>query len=160
MPSTRSSSTAWPIDSCTWSSIWPESRTRVVTSLGQSVAESSSTASVAVRSASSISPSFAMCSQPAAAMWPRNEFGYERRWSSPPEMAVASRPAPECRTVCSIALPSDEAKDVRTRYRSEEHTSELQSHHDLVCRLLLEKKKNLNQPRVVLNKKKKKLPTQ
>src|SRR5260221_4975389 len=33
-----------------------------------------------------------------------------------------------------------------TRYthdqRSEEHTSELQSHSDLVCRLLLEKKKN------------------
>src|SRR5260221_2985174 len=27
-------------------------------------------------------------------------------------------------------------------YRSEEHTSELQSHSDLVCRLLLEKKKN------------------
>src|SRR5208283_6150014 len=25
--------------------------------------------------------------------------------------------------------------------RSEEHTSELQSHHDIVCRLLLEKKK-------------------
>src|SRR6266540_297044 len=35
--------------------------------------------------------------------------------------------------------------------RSEEHTSELQSHHDLVCRLLLEKKKhntNLNAPNV------------
>src|SRR5260221_5434363 len=28
--------------------------------------------------------------------------------------------------------------------RSEEHTSELQSHSDLVCRLLLEKKKNIN----------------
>src|SRR5437773_6864066 len=28
-----------------------------------------------------------------------------------------------------------------TLVRSEEHTSELQSHHDLVCRLLLEKKK-------------------
>src|SRR5437773_9505655 len=28
-----------------------------------------------------------------------------------------------------------------TDKRSEEHTSELQSHHDLVCRLLLEKKK-------------------
>src|SRR5437773_5426124 len=27
--------------------------------------------------------------------------------------------------------------------RSEEHTSELQSHHDLVCRLLLEKKKGV-----------------
>src|SRR5207249_8019193 len=29
-------------------------------------------------------------------------------------------------------------------YRSEEHTSELQSRFDLVCRLLLEKKKNKN----------------
>src|SRR5260221_10922093 len=29
----------------------------------------------------------------------------------------------------------------RARRRSEEHTSELQSHSDLVCRLLLEKKK-------------------
>src|SRR5438132_4576521 len=29
-----------------------------------------------------------------------------------------------------------------TGRRSEEHTSELQSHSDLVCRLLLEKKKN------------------
>src|SRR5574343_1053779 len=27
------------------------------------------------------------------------------------------------------------------KLRSEEHTSELQSHHDIVCRLLLEKKK-------------------
>src|SRR5476649_2639409 len=31
------------------------------------------------------------------------------------------------------------------RWRSEEHTSELQSHSDLVCRLLLEKKKNVEQ---------------
>src|SRR5260221_2812593 len=30
--------------------------------------------------------------------------------------------------------------------RSEEHTSELQSHSDLVCRLLLEKKKNNKRP--------------
>src|SRR5436190_6482489 len=30
-----------------------------------------------------------------------------------------------------------------SRTRSEEHTSELQSHSDLVCRLLLEKKKNI-----------------
>src|SRR5437773_8494709 len=30
------------------------------------------------------------------------------------------------------------------RPRSEEHTSELQSHHDLVCRLLLEKKKTID----------------
>src|SRR5438132_10884330 len=31
--------------------------------------------------------------------------------------------------------------------RSEEHTSELQSHSDLVCRLLLEKKKTKNKPK-------------
>src|SRR5260221_9893685 len=31
----------------------------------------------------------------------------------------------------------------RWRHRSEEHTSELQSHSDLVCRLLLEKKKKI-----------------
>src|SRR5438034_6473178 len=36
--------------------------------------------------------------------------------------------------------------------RSEEHTSELQSHSDLVCRLLLEKKKKISQ----LNKNKQK----
>src|SRR6266851_6328343 len=29
----------------------------------------------------------------------------------------------------------------RAPFRSEEHTSELQSHHDLVCRLVLEKNK-------------------
>src|SRR5260221_5346059 len=32
---------------------------------------------------------------------------------------------------------------IKKRRRSEEHTSELQSHSDLVCRLLLEKKKKL-----------------
>ena len=35
--------------------------------------------------------------------------------------------------------PDDRGQDLG---RSEEHTSELQSHSDLVCRLLLEKKKN------------------
>src|SRR3712207_8300752 len=34
--------------------------------------------------------------------------------------------------------------------RSEEHTSELQSRQYLVCRLLLEKKKNTNNPHIVL----------
>src|SRR5215204_2433859 len=41
--------------------------------------------------------------------------------------------------------------------RSEEHTSELQSHSDLVCRLLLEKKKKIIKQ--LLNKKKKKKKT-
>src|SRR2546430_10870656 len=35
-------------------------------------------------------------------------------------------------------------KDVRHFVRSEEHTSELQSQSNLVCRLLLEKKKKTN----------------
>src|SRR5436190_18140662 len=38
------------------------------------------------------------------------------------------------------SLAAAVGRDV-TRDRSEEHTSELQSHSDLVCRLLLEKKK-------------------
>src|SRR5437667_5142783 len=39
-------------------------------------------------------------------------------------------------------VPGTKAKlNWTRRMRSEEHTSELQSHHDLVCRLLLEKKK-------------------
>src|SRR5438132_7868144 len=38
--------------------------------------------------------------------------------------------------------PQIEHTEMQARGRSEEHTSELQSHSDLVCRLLLEKKKN------------------
>src|SRR3712207_8670943 len=37
---------------------------------------------------------------------------------------------------------STRSDDFRRRWRSEEHTSELQSRQYLVCRLLLEKKKN------------------
>src|SRR5436190_17492419 len=37
-----------------------------------------------------------------------------------------------------------ELRDALERARSEEHTSELQSHSDLVCRLLLEKKKKIS----------------
>src|SRR5437773_5468627 len=40
------------------------------------------------------------------------------------------------------SAPREGANSAWTR-RSEEHTSELQSHHDLVCRLLLEKKKKI-----------------
>src|SRR5260370_33513070 len=37
-----------------------------------------------------------------------------------------------------------------TRLRSEEHTSELQSHLNLVCRLLLEKKKKIKETNILL----------
>src|SRR5260221_4146547 len=48
---------------------------------------------------------------------------------------VAARAAAGKSPVLEIFLP-----------RSEEHTSELQSHSDIVCRLLLEKKKNIKTP--------------
>src|SRR5437773_3820522 len=50
--------------------------------------------------------------------------------------------------VTAGGLSSDHSSWIEPKHRqflvprSEEHTSELQSHHDLVCRLLLEKKKN------------------
>src|SRR5438034_3225729 len=51
----------------------------------------------------------------------------------------------ECVLALALTRTIDEFIDTirRIRYkdRSEEHTSELQSHSDLVCRLLLEKKK-------------------
>src|SRR5438034_1928056 len=47
--------------------------------------------------------------------------------------------------VLGVRRPVDAGRRARrirdARVRSEEHTSELQSHSDLVCRLLLEKKK-------------------
>src|SRR5437773_6728175 len=59
-------------------------------------------------------------------------------------------PAAPSREARPPARRTDRARPARSvrraggrasRLRSEEHTSELQSHHDLVCRLLLEKKK-------------------
>src|SRR5438034_5635583 len=44
-----------------------------------------------------------------------------------------------CSRIGSSSWTSDSPE--ASRLRSEEHTSELQSHSDLVCRLLLEKKK-------------------
>src|SRR2546426_1948667 len=60
------------------------------------------------------------------------------------------RPAPrgpgpqtvECLAAVPQALPSEPAGQRSGSARSEEHTSELQSPCNLVCRLLLEKKKN------------------
>src|SRR6266540_5495494 len=59
-------------------------------------------------------------------------------------------PLPTCVVLWTRVTPTPDALPgsgtgpvvtVRWQVRSEEHTSELQSHHDLVCRLLLEKKK-------------------
>src|SRR2546428_6337551 len=45
----------------------------------------------------------------------------------------------------------DDAKISAYAYRSEEHTSELQSRSDLVCRLLLEKKKKNRTSQLINN---------
>src|SRR5437667_10157118 len=47
----------------------------------------------------------------------------------------------KCRTISSSKSIDGTTNRKCSDLRSEEHTSELQSHHDLVCRLLLEKKK-------------------
>src|SRR3712207_6937949 len=47
----------------------------------------------------------------------------------------------------SVVVNSPSSTESRTRWRSEEHTSELQSRQYLVCRLLLEKK-NISAPSV------------
>src|SRR5260221_4828588 len=54
---------------------------------------------------------------------------------------------PELRHHTAVARRSPatlEGRAVQRQCRSEEHTSELQSHSDLVCRLLLAKKKTLS----------------
>src|SRR5438034_5430711 len=49
---------------------------------------------------------------------------------------------PKAKSISSNGTVSDgPVGELASGYRSEEHTSELQSHSDIVCRLLLEKKK-------------------
>src|SRR5207247_8698559 len=62
---------------------------------------------------------------------------------------VDARLPPEQRTAHLARHPARgvRAVDPEHEIRSEEHTSELQSRVDLVCRLLLEKKKNNTQTR-------------
>src|SRR5260221_3318506 len=55
---------------------------------------------------------------------------------------VAVRHLPDDVAAIEIEGGDRAVRRLHDRQRSEEHTSELQSHSDLVCRLLLEKKKN------------------
>src|SRR5256885_5453919 len=66
-------------------------------------------------------------------------FPYTTLFRSPPSSAT---PATGCKAGTGIADSSRlPLRDSRCAGRSEEHTSELQSPCNLVCRLLLEKKK-------------------
>src|SRR5947207_8869521 len=80
----------------------------------------------------------------------------ERAWMPMPCSTIASRPEVTCSpdaTTASYSRASCSGEASRHHStsslvlpaRSEEHTSELQSHSDLVCRLLLEKKKKTKQ---------------
>src|SRR4030066_682555 len=66
---------------------------------------------------------------PRSTLFPYTTLFRSRSTSS----AAWAHSSPSCRSSCSATRRSS---------RSEEHTSELQSHLNLVCRLLLEKKKN------------------
>src|SRR5438034_1422209 len=66
------------------------------------------------------------------------------RVSSPVAVQELDRRKPlDHRSECKAT--SVEGGSDRRSLRSEEHTSELQSHSDLVCRLLLEKKKHTDE---------------
>src|SRR5208283_6018870 len=85
-------------------------------------------------------PSPALPEKPRLCCSPRLETSSGiGRWTSQP------RPC-RCKSLPMPSRPTtnDTGRHGRERwFRSEEHTSELQSHHDLVCRLLLEKKKKI-----------------
>src|SRR5438132_2411124 len=67
-----------------------------------------------------------------------------RSMSMPPEASapvlIVSRPR-RIGSACARKIEGKPSAEAPAAARSEEHTSELQSHSDLVCRLLLEKKK-------------------
>src|SRR2546426_9403185 len=62
-------------------------------------------------------------------------------WSSPHDMSMFEWAGPALK---DLMTPIIEVATQATSMRSEEHTSELQSPCNLVCRLLLEKKKKNN----------------
>src|SRR6266511_4538223 len=86
---------------------------------------------------------------PRSPLFPYTTLFRSPRWSPPPASnSTSSRPPRSCGS-CR-PRPS-----VRPSWRSEEHTSELQSRENLVCRLLLEKKKKNNQLYEMQSKKEK-----
>src|SRR5437588_8558604 len=72
-------------------------------------------------------------------------FPYTTLFRSPDDRGRLGRGLlPVARARCPPSPSPGRWTCMSARSRSEEHTSELQSHSDLVCRLLLEKKKNRN----------------
>src|SRR5437773_8291948 len=88
---------------------------------------------------------------PASGPFPEGSWNWEKPSAKPRSVKPAKKPASPlrppscwvCMTACCATTPAAPSITSCSLIfsRSEEHTSELQSHHDLVCRLLLEKKK-------------------
>src|SRR5438132_10301119 len=70
-----------------------------------------------------------------------------KRETAPLRMSSSVGP-PVSRSTRKLGFIAGGRPSITPSTRSEEHTSELQSHSDLVCRLLLEKKKKKENPKV------------
>src|SRR2546421_3386696 len=70
-------------------------------------------------------------------------FPYTTLFRSLDPRPPVEEPPPAVETVSPEGRGEKRPRPDREGIRSEEHTSELQSRSDLVCRLLLEKKKNI-----------------
>src|SRR5690348_17649403 len=101
---------------------------------------------------STLFPYTTLFRSPCSPMWSRPA------WTrTPPEPAPRRSAAPTRSTAAKATTSSSAAPAAtRSRARSEEHTSELQSPVHLVCRLLLEKKKK-KKKKIQQDKKKDKL---
>src|SRR3712207_8486986 len=73
-----------------------------------------------------------------------HRHGRRRRRTAARECCASAPVGDQC------AEPAQHRRICRLEGRSEEHTSELQSRQYLVCRLLLEKKKNMPAPVFIL----------
>src|SRR5258706_9476497 len=72
---------------------------------------------------------------------PRPSASCNSSWPGPPAISTCSTTSPNCKSVpANPGIPAKKSSFFKA-VRSEEHTSELQSLTNLVCRLLLEKKK-------------------
>src|SRR3712207_7441070 len=71
-------------------------------------------------------------------------------WTSSSAAPLKEKYNPKTVLKIRIVIIIEESRGFLKRERSEEHTSELQSRQYLVCRLLLEKKKNILSPLILL----------
>src|SRR5260370_23921755 len=81
---------------------------------------------------------------PRSTLFPYTTLFRSRRLQNVDQPLVRAHFKLFARLLVHVRRPQDRPAVDSGRQRSEEHTSELQSHLNIVCRLLLEKKKNKN----------------